>query len=298
MAQYEIKRTYTYGGQIQLEGGGQVTTTLDRYVAKALPEDILTVMRSIAAEELQQQVDLNNPPTVILVDGRSVGQRGINQAMRKVSMRFGNAELVIQAAVEAYKLMRKITRIQNPPKNDVVARKHFHLYVDGKDRGLLPMALQTLTKASVKNDTVVRIVGPLVPYGRKLYFNPIGRQKKMSFTTKTSASGFTRFTYSSKYQPRFKPYAAKTLRRFANRFKDPAGALSRLQKANPGYVEGANQIAKRILRANSTFKSLYISDAWVSYAPAGRWGKSSKNDRVPSISVQMAKKGAVRVSLK
>ena len=88
----------------------------------------------------------------------------------------------------------------------------------------------------------------------------------------------------------------RTLRKIANaKGGNPADNLKRLLDGRPGMVEGAGQIAKRVLRRDRRFVALHISDGWVSYPPAGSWGKRSKNDRVPSVSVQMARKGGIKI---
>lgn len=292
MADYSAKAVRSTK-EIKLEGG-QVSTTLEKYVLQVLPKDVLTVLRQVAYQELAAQVSAGNPPTQILVDGRGVQSRGIDNAQRSVSMRFADTTLLIAAVTEAYNILQRITRIQSPPKNDIVARRNFFLWLNGKPFGLLPGALSRLQASTLNEKSVLRVVGPLVPYGRKLYWNPVGRGKAITLREVTNLkTGNSRFTYDNPYSPRFKPFASRTLRRIANRTSDPAGTLSRLQALRPGYVEGANQIAKRVMRRNRLFASLYISDGWVSFPPAKNWGKASKDDRVPSLSIQIAKRGSV-----
>jgi hypothetical protein len=177
-----------------------------------------------------------------------------------------------------------------------VARKNFWLYVDGKPLGLLPGALASLTSSSLTYKSVVRIVGPLVPYGRKLFWNPIGRSKSMTFKATTSLAGRNVIHYAGPLEPRFKPLRPRTIRRLANAMPgDKAENLKRLLATNPGSVEGANQIAKRVLRRDRRFKAIHFSDGWISHPPAGSWGKKSRDDRVPTLSVQMSRKGGVQI---
>jgi|SRR6185369_3603407 len=295
MATYQAKGSLSaraYG----LENG-QIETTLEKYVLEVLPQDLLKVLRGTAQQELAGQVAINNPPTQILVDGRAVGNRGIDQAMRAVSMRFTDAKLLIAAIEEVYNLLQRITRIQSPPQNAIVARQNFFLWVNGKLAGQLPGALRRLDPNKLDQKTVLRVVGPLVNYGRKLYWSPIGRNAVLQLKQVTNlASGRSRFVYGSKYAPRFRPFSDRTLRRLANRAgPDAAARLSHLRAQRPGTVEGAGQIVRRIMRGNRAFAGLFISDNWVSFPPARSWGKHSKDDRVPSVSVQMGRKGATRL---
>ena len=283
--------------QIQLESG-PITTALDQYVLNVLPKDVLTVLRGVALQELNEQIGLGNDPSQVLVDGRPVSARHIIQAMKSVSMRFADVSLMLSAVREVYDLLVRVTRIQTPPKNNIVARQHFHLWLNGKPLGVMPGALAKLSPGVLDTKSVLRVVGPLVPYGRKLYWRPIGRSSgQMNFTQTTGASGKSRFTYANKYQPRFKPYSERALQRMARQAGGgaSASALARLIKNRPGSVEGTGQIVKRIMRRNKLYASMFISDGWVDYPPARSWGKSSKDARVPSVSVSFAHRGKVRV---
>jgi hypothetical protein len=277
-------------------GNEEVTSRLDTYVLRALPADLLTVLRGVAFQELDGQVTSGNLPSQILVDGRSVSRRGIIEATRSVSMRFADTATLVEAIKAAYAILLRVTRIQNPAMNNIVARKNFWLYMNGKSVGLLPGAFTKLTPDKLNHKTILRVVGPLVNYGRKLYWNPIGRSKVMELRQTESLSGRQVFHYDTQLSPRFKPMRMRTLRKLANsKGGNPAENLKSLLSNHPGSVEGANQIAKRVLKRDRRFVALHISDGWVSYPPAGSWGKTSRNDRVPSLSVQLARKGGLKV---
>jgi len=281
---------------IYKSGREEITSRLDTYILKVLPEDILTVLRGVAMDELDAQITSGNLPTQVLVDGRSVAKRSILEAKRSVSLRFSDAAMVLQAIRDVYRLLLRVTRIEVPPQNTIIARRHFWLYKDGVSIGKLPGALGKLNEKNVDYKTVLRVVGPLVNYGRKLYWNPIGRAKVMNLRQVVSPSGREIFRYDSQTSPRFNPYRMRTLRKLANsQTGNPAENLKRMLAKRPGYVEGAGQIVKRVMRRDKRYVSLHISDGWVSYPPAGSWGKSSRNDRVPSVSVQMARKGGIKI---
>jgi hypothetical protein len=295
MASYES--TVTGTTTVTLGAGKKaITERLDEYILKVLPQDLLTTLRGVAMQELDAQITSGNLPSQILVDNRSVARRGIVDATRSVSMRFADVSTLMTGIRAAYDTLLRITRVQSPPKNAVIARKHFWLYLNGAAVGLMPGALNRLEASRLDTKSVLRIVGPLVPYGRKLFWTPIGRSKSMSIVASISPAGRETMHYETKYSPRFKPLRMRTLRRAANAAGgDPAANLSTMLRGRPGTVENAGQIAKRILRKDRRLAALYISDGWVTYPPAGSWGANSKNARVPSISVQMARRGGVQV---
>lgn len=278
-------------------GGTEVIgTRLDTYVLKVLPEDLLAVLRQVAQDELDGQITAGNLPSQILVDGRSVGRRQISEAKRVVSLRFTDTRMLISAVRDVYNTLQRVTRIESPPKNSIVARQHFHLYLNGRPVGLMPGALMKIKESELTIKSVLRVVGPLVNYGRKIYWMPIGRSKVMNLRQTVSLSGRETFHYDSILAPRFKPYRQRTIRRLANSQPgDKAANLKRLLANRPGTVEGAGQIVKRVMRRDRRYTGLHFSDGWINYAPAKQWGKNSRDARVPSISIQMARKGQVQI---
>lgn len=286
----------TYG----LESG-TIKGELRSYVVDVLPEDMKKVLVQIVYEEINAQIDIGNPPSNILVDGRSAGNRGVERAQRRVVVNFADTARVIEAIKEAYGILQRVTRIESPAKNNIVARYRYYLWINGKNAGVLPNAFARLASTTIEPTTVLRVVGPLVPYGRKIWWSPIGSSRKRGLLIKertTYSSGRVRMSYFDKYSPRFKPFRERTLRRMANQLPkgdQRAKMLARLQKQNPGYAEGVGRIVRRIMRANRYWSGLYISDGWVHFPPAKSWGKTSRDDRVPSVSVQMARKGATKL---
>lgn len=291
---YESKVTRS---QEAFYGGTEVIASrLDTYVLKVLPQDLLVVLRQVAQDELDGQVTAGNLPSQILVDGRSVGRRQIIEAKRSVSLRFADTKSLMAAVRDTYNTLQRVTRVQSPPKNSIVARQNFHLYLDGKPVGLMPAALMKIKEADLTIKSVLRIVGPLVNYGRKVYWMPIGRSKIMNLRQTVSLAGREIFHYDSILSPRFKPYRQRTIRKLANAQPgDKAANLRRLLANRPGSVEGAGQIVKRVMRKDRRYTGIHFSDGWINYAPAKQWGKNSRDARVPSISIQMARKGQVQI---
>lgn len=282
---------------------GNITGSLQHYVLQVSAKDILTVMRGVALAELEEQHSINNKVSQILVDGRAVQRRSINDAKRNIKLRFGNPRLVMEAVNHAYRLLQTVTRLQSPPQNSVVARRNFYLYLDGRNIGLMPSAVIKLASPdAIKQDSVVRIVGPLVPYGRRLFWNPVGASQKMQFKTFKSAKSlggrrFAKIDGTPKTHPNFRPFSKSYLKKLTGR-RGAANHPQLIAALNSGKavgrIENAGQIVKRMLKMNSRFRSLHISDGWIEYAPAIGWSKK-RDPRVPSISVQMAKRGAVNI---
>ena len=275
---------------------------VERYVLQVLPLDLISTIRAVALKELWDQEKLHdNPASQVLVDNMPSSRRGIDRAMRRVVMRFADIRLIRQAVHEIYMLLQRITRLQSPAKNSIIARQHFHLFVGMRDYGLMPMALSKLTERIFTQDgpdTVVRVVGPLVPYGRKLFWNPVGASNKMSvrrYKSKRAVGGY-RFLNprgASMLSPQFKPYAPRTLRRKANASADPAGMLTAMMggAVPPGRAENTGQIIKRVMKRSASLnKGLHFTDGWVEYPASASWGKAG-HIRVPAYGVMMSKKG-------
>lgn len=282
---------------------GETTLTLEKFILTVLPEDIMSVIRAVALEQLKEQVSINNPPSQIIVDGTAMQRHGIDRARRSVKMRFQDTGNLLKAVDEIYKLLQQVTRMQNPPKNSIVARNTFALWLNGVNLGLMPQALSKITYPGVlTQDSVVRIVGPLVNYGRKLFWNPVGASSKMGFNrvkSKKSGYRFLPLAGASLTSPRFKPWAPRTLRRKANQTSDAAATLAAMMSGAtpPGRVENVGQIVKRVIKRNPQFRGLHFTDGWVEYPAAAGWSKL-RDPRVPAFGVMFSKKGAINMEKK
>lgn len=292
-----------------LDSSGNLAITVERYVLLVLPENISTFVRLIAMNELKEQQSINNDPSQILVDNVSGAKNEILTAKRRVQIRFQDTENLLKAVKELYEMMQKITRLQSPPKNAIVARNSFYLYLHGGgagsggggvNLGLLPMALAKIAFPGVLTfDSVVRVVGPLVNYGRRLFWNPVGTARSMSYYRTGSRRKGVRFLVpkgANLFYPRFKPYRDKTMRRKANKTGAPAQALRDMLagKTPPGRTENAGQIAKRIISRNPAYRGLHFTDGWIEYGPAIGWSQL-RDPRVPAIGVMFTRKGRLNM---
>lgn len=284
---------------------GQVTTTIERYILTVLPKDIQAAIRGVSYYELEQQLSINNKPSQILVDNVPVTKRGIERVQRKVVMRFQQVQNLLEAVREIFDLLQKVTRLQSPPQNAIVARQNFYLYLNGVNLGRMPEAISRIAGAGIlTQESVVRVVGPLVPYGRKSFWRPVGSSNKMQYYRASSKRGVgVRFLpprdpttgKSDPFYPRFRPYKLSTLRKKARGMADPAGVLRGMLggATPPGRVENVGQIVKRLLKRNPKYKGLHFTDGWLEYAPAIGWSKLA-DPRVPAMGVMFARKGLTR----
>lgn len=286
-----------------VDANGVLLGNVETYVLRVLPQDILATIRAVALDELTTQVRFfKNNPSQIIVDNVSGGRRSIDRAMRRVQIRFVDYKLMVKAVSEAYAVLQRITRLQNPAKNAIVARQNFALTLNGVMMGKMPEALAKISsyEGMLTQDSILRIIGPLVPYARKLFWNPVGASSKMSFYRVKSKKNGVRFLPlrgSSAYSPRFKPYANRTLRRKANATSDPAATLRAMLQGDvpPGRIENTGQIVKRIMKRNPAFRGLHFTDGWVEHAPAIGWSKL-RDPRIPAFGVMFSKKGSVPVT--
>lgn len=290
------KNDRQYSGVLNGPGG-----SIQKYIMTVLPHDLLAAIRAVAMSELNAQVALNNLPSQVLVDNMPTNKRAIESAMRRVVMRFQDTTGMLAAVRDVYELLQRITRLQQPPKNNIVARNNFHLYLNGTNVGLLPAALAKLDVPGVlTTESVVRVVGPLVNYGRRLFWSPVGSSRpKMSFYRIASKRGVgVRFAPprgSGPFYPRFKAWKLSTVRK---KFRGEAAvaALRNMLASNtpPGRVENTGEIVKRIISRNPKYRGFHFADGWIEYGPAIGWSKLG-DPRVPAFGVMFAKKGRLNV---
>lgn len=275
---------------------GEITSTIERYILTVLPENIQDTIRAVALYEIQEQQKIGNDPSQVLVDGASVGKRGVMAAKKRVVARFQDVNNLLEAVKEIFQLLQRVTRIQNPPKNNIVARENFHLWLNGVNLGRMPEAISKIAYPGIlTQDSLVQVVGPVVPYGRKSFWNPVGLSAKMSYYRVASKRSGVRFMVpkgSSIFYPRFRPYKLSTMRKKANKSALPAETLKNMLSGAtpPGRAENVGQMIKRIIKRNPAYKGLHFTDGWVKYGPAMGWSKI-RDPRIPAFGVMLSKKG-------
>jgi len=138
-----------------------------------------TVQR-IAANEIMREVKKDNPPQNLIVDNRD--SKPFNQADFRVTALFTDAKIIAIATLEVIKILQSLTR-----KITGAARGSYQIWTvnNSKDKGKkwinasTSASLSTLEKLAniLPPSGRLVVVGPLVDYGRKLYWNPLTSRK-------------------------------------------------------------------------------------------------------------------------
>jgi len=190
--------------------------------------------------ELGEQVAIGNKPRAILIDGTR--QKRIEAVRIRATAFFGgvDAEKIAKATHMAWDMLVASTRVDTGR-----ARASYALFFKGHRVGGRE-AIDGIAKTMTENDVLV-ISGPGVPYGRKLYWRPAGKQ-------------------------RMKKYSR------AQKVRVRSGGSVKLTMKRE-YVQPAHQYIRRALRRK--FPELYIDDRWREY------GAGKNGVRWPSIAVGM-----------
>lgn len=155
------------------------TDRLDKIIYEVLQEDLQTVLRFVAAEAIEEQRRLQNPPTSLLIDNS--GGKSIDFAQKRVQAFFGNIEDLRLAVRDAWQLIQDRTRVATG-----TARSSYQVWFKEQRIGSSPAAIDPFLQNFNPATDYFRIVGPVLVYGRKVYWNPVGAPNKPPRTqTKT-----------------------------------------------------------------------------------------------------------------
>lgn len=148
--------------------------SISKDIVECAEKDYQHILRSIAAQEIQQQIALNNKPSNIIVDGR--GGKPINTAEKSVVAYFTDAAVVIKALNEAWTMIHGFAR-----KDTGRSAGQFEIWINNKMVGTDPSAVKA---GDIQRRPAVRIVGPMVAHTRKYQWLFGGKKPKMK-TPKT-----------------------------------------------------------------------------------------------------------------
>lgn len=154
---------------------------LDKIVLDVALKDLPYVVRTLSSQLLAEQVRLGNPPTNIIVDGS--GKRPITEAKRRVQAFFADKEAVRRAVEEAWTRIQQLTRVKSGR-----AAASYEVWFNNKKIGNSPAAVSSYLDRMDPSKDFFRIVGPVLVYGRKIYWNPRGKPRfrtKRLFKLKT-----------------------------------------------------------------------------------------------------------------
>lgn len=138
---------------------------LDKTIAEVGEADLRFCIGALFAREIEEQKRSGNPASNILVDGS--GRKPLSEVRRNARAYFVNRESVRRAAEDALRIITLLVRHKTGK-----ARASMDVWLNDKPVGSVASAT-----ARMGAEDRVRIVGPEVAYGRKLYWNPVGKAK-------------------------------------------------------------------------------------------------------------------------
>lgn len=145
------------------------TERLEKIVLETAVEDLQSMLRQIAATAIIEQRDAGNPPTSLLVDNRS--GKDIAIAERRVQAFFANTDELARAVSDAWNTVMSLTRVASGR-----AIASYQLWHNQSNIGNIS-SLSSAIKSFDPAKDYFRIVGPVLVYGRKVYWNPKGIPK-------------------------------------------------------------------------------------------------------------------------
>jgi len=137
-------------------------------------------VQKIAANEIMREIKNGNNPQNIIVDNRD--SKPFNEADFRVTALFSDSKVIAIAAYEVLRTLKKLTRVDT-----TLARSSYEVWtVKGiNDPGtrvyknanfVSRSSFEKLAEGLPPNGRIV-IAGPMVDYGRKLYWNPKSSRK-------------------------------------------------------------------------------------------------------------------------
>lgn len=147
------------------------TERLDKIVIEVGLDDLVQTLRFVAADAIQEQIDIKNRPTNIIVDNRN--SKPIDTATKRIQAFFTDVEQIRVAVYAAWKEIQKLTRVKSG-----LAIGSYQIWYNEKPIGTSPSAIDAVLKTFDGSKDYFRIVGPLVAYGRKIYWRPKNRPGK------------------------------------------------------------------------------------------------------------------------
>lgn len=139
---------------------------VSKEVIEIAEADVVYMLRHIATTEIAGQIQIGNPPTNMLIDGKS--STNVQSARYSVRAFFGNTKLMIVALKDAWNILMGPARVKTG-----YSKSQFEIWVDGRSVGNQPGAVN---ESMLKADSVLRIVGPRVAHTRKYMWMVGGKQ--------------------------------------------------------------------------------------------------------------------------
>lgn len=157
---------------------------LDKIVIKVGVEDLKRTLQLVAGQAINEQIQLGNKLSNLIVDNS--GRKDITTAERRIQAFFGgavNKERIRAAVFEAWNRIQVLTR-----RDTGRAQLSYQLWFNEVPIGASPAACDIYLDRMTQRDHF-SIVGPVLIYGRKLYWNPAGKarfSKRVKLRTKSA----------------------------------------------------------------------------------------------------------------
>lgn len=146
------------------------TDRLDHLIVEVAVEDVQAVIRQLGALFIKEQIDIGNPPTNILVDNS--GRKAIDTAKKRIQAFFTQKDDIRLAVYAAWARVLALTRVRTGR-----AAASYELWFKNTPIGRSPSAVEGYIERMDPAKDFFRIVGPVLVYGRKIYWNPKGKPK-------------------------------------------------------------------------------------------------------------------------
>jgi hypothetical protein len=134
------------------------TGSIKKEVIEIAEADVLYLLRTIATAEVANQIQLGNPPTNMLIDGKQ--GTDIQSAKYSVRVFFNSTRLMIAALKDCWNVLMGPARVKTG-----YSKRHFEVWIDDHPVGSQPSVVTE--EMIAKPGTALRIVGPRVPHTRK-----------------------------------------------------------------------------------------------------------------------------------
>jgi hypothetical protein len=261
---------------VTTKSGGKSYDSLNAWI-KDVGEDLKLVLPAVAMAEYQAQREKGNPPSNILVDGKPGSPSAIAGADKRVQMFFLDVELLARAVTAAYDELRRLyTR--------ATGRSAATIQIWGRTvkggggishqrLGGIGQVREWLT-ANKTPGTFVRLIGPDVPFRRRLYYTPPGASASFRNISRVSEQRLGEL--------------------------ERAGARARVVSRARGrkrqviQIEATTNINELVVaKLKALFgRSLYINARWIQ-VPVPPWKGSEKaRQGVPAVALGWWLKGA------
>ncbi|MBP0634912.1 hypothetical protein [Cupriavidus sp. AcVe19-6a] len=159
---------------LELKNAGTVTN-LEKWAVVALPEDLRTILRQVAVQEHQELESIKRAPTVVFVDSReSTFLDAASGAMRNWKFNLYDAADVERAVVAAYSALQAAVRARSGTARASIEVWGRYLEGGRHDVRISPASIGEFLRAHPGPGTYVRLLGPITPYRRAVFYSPVG----------------------------------------------------------------------------------------------------------------------------